>query len=91
MYLNLKLIKLAERVSGPYEVGLQREAGAESCQVAPANGSCTVTVDVTAPVSGNYLNTIAAGDLQTTNGANAAPAVATLTVLPGIDVGQDDY
>ena len=48
----------------------------------PANGSCTVTVSVTAPIGGSYLNTLAAGALQTSNGSNAAPAVATLTVPP---------
>jgi uncharacterized repeat protein (TIGR01451 family) len=48
----------------------------------PANGSCTVTVDVTAPVAGSYFNSIPAGALQTSNGSNADPAVATLTVIP---------
>jgi len=50
----------------------------------PAGGSCTVTVPVTAPVAGSYFNALAAGTLQTSNGNNAAPAVATLTVLPVI-------
>lgn len=50
----------------------------------PANGSCTVTVSVTAPGGGNFINTIPAGALQTSNGNNAAPAIATLTVLPKI-------
>jgi uncharacterized repeat protein (TIGR01451 family) len=50
----------------------------------PANGSCWVTVNVTAPVAGSYFNSLAAGDLETSNGNNAAPAVATLTVLPTI-------
>jgi uncharacterized repeat protein (TIGR01451 family) len=48
----------------------------------PAGGSCTVTVPVTAPVAGSYFNALIAGALQTGNGNNAAPAVATLTVLP---------
>src|SRR6185295_16963559 len=39
----------------------------------PANGSCTLTVDVTAPVGGSYINTLAAGALVTSNGNNAAP------------------
>jgi hypothetical protein len=47
----------------------------------PANNSCTVTVDVTAPLGGNYINTLLAGALQTSNGNNAAPAAATLTVI----------
>ena len=46
----------------------------------PAYGSVTVTVNVTASKGGNYINTLPAGALQTSNGNNAAPAVATLTV-----------
>ena len=46
----------------------------------PANGSCLVTVDVKAPVAGSFINSLPAGALQTSNGNNAAPAVATLTV-----------
>ena len=46
------------------------------------NGSCTVTVPVTAASGGSYINSLAAGSLQTSNGNNAAPAVATLTVIP---------
>ncbi|MBA4372834.1 MAG: hypothetical protein C0402_08205 [Thermodesulfovibrio sp.] len=43
-------------------------------------GSCTLSVDVTAAVSGIYTDTIPAGDLQTTGGNNADPASAVLTV-----------
>jgi hypothetical protein len=46
----------------------------------PANGSCTVTVNVTANYQGTCTNTIPVGALQTSNGSNAAKAVATLTV-----------
>jgi uncharacterized repeat protein (TIGR01451 family) len=46
----------------------------------PANGSCTLTADVTAALGGSYINSLPAGALQTSNGNNAAPAVATLTV-----------
>jgi hypothetical protein len=46
----------------------------------PANGSCTVTVPVTAKYKGSYKNKLPAGALQTSNGNNAAPAIATLTV-----------
>ena len=46
----------------------------------PADGSCTVTVDVTAPSAGSFINSLRAGALQTSNGGNSAPAVATLTV-----------
>ena len=47
--------------------------------VIPAGG-CLVTVDVTAPVNGDYLNFIPVGALQTTAGVNEAPAEATLRV-----------
>jgi hypothetical protein len=50
----------------------------------PADGSCTVSVEVTAPDAGAYINSVHSGALKTTNGNNAAPAVATLTVAPVI-------
>jgi uncharacterized repeat protein (TIGR01451 family) len=43
-------------------------------------GTCTVTVNVTAANAGSYINTLAAGDLQTLQGDNAYPAIATLIV-----------
>jgi uncharacterized repeat protein (TIGR01451 family) len=46
----------------------------------PAGGSCTVTVPVTASTAGGYINSILAGALQSSNGSNTAPAVASLTV-----------
>jgi uncharacterized repeat protein (TIGR01451 family) len=46
----------------------------------PANGSFTVTANVTASVAGSYVNSLPAGALQTSNGTNANPATATLTV-----------
>ncbi|WP_201397133.1 IPTL-CTERM sorting domain-containing protein [Alicycliphilus denitrificans] len=49
----------------------------------PANGSCTITVNVTSAVSGSYVNTIAAGGLKTNLGDNGAPATASLLVNPG--------
>ena len=45
-------------------------------------GGCTISVDVTSSVTGNYLNTIAAGQLDTSSGKNPDPANATL----GVDV-----
>jgi len=48
----------------------------------PAGGSCTVTVPVTATAARSYVNTLPAGILQTNNGSNIAPAVATLVVTP---------
>ncbi len=48
----------------------------------PANGSCTMTAKVTVAVTGSYVNSLPAGALQTSNGNNAAPAVATLIVNP---------
>lgn len=50
-------------------------------RIIPANGSCTVSVDVTSTIVGNYVNTIPTGALVTSNGNNPAPAVATLVVL----------
>ena len=46
----------------------------------PANGSCTLTVDVTTTVDGPYFNVLSAGALVTTNGNSAAAAGAILTV-----------
>lgn len=48
-----------------------------------ANGSCTLTVDVTAALAGSYVNTIPAGGLVTSNGSNPAPGQATLLVIAG--------
>jgi len=51
----------------------------------PADGSCTVTVAVSAPVAGAYINSVPSGALITSNGNNVSPAVATLTVtVPGM-------
>jgi uncharacterized repeat protein (TIGR01451 family) len=48
----------------------------------PANGSCTVSIDVTAASNGSLVNTIAAGDVTTTNGGanTSASNSATLQV-----------
>jgi uncharacterized repeat protein (TIGR01451 family) len=56
----------------------------------PAAGSCTITATVTAAAGGNYINSLAAGSLQTNNGANSGPAIATLTVASatGVTVGK---
>ena len=61
-------------IIGPSTVGLVEGA-------IPANGSCTLTAKVTAAVAGSFTNSLPAGALQTSNGNNAAPAVATLTVM----------
>ena len=55
----------------------------------PANGSCTVTVNVTAPLVGSYVNTLPINALQTSNGSNPAPAVATLLVLNQLPPGPN--
>lgn len=49
-------------------------------------GFCTVTVDVTAQVTGCYLNTIPVDALQTNGGNNLAPATATLCVTAVVAV-----
>jgi len=46
-------------------------------------GSCTLTGTVQSATAGSYVNTIAAGSLQTDAGNNAADASATLTVTGG--------
>ena len=47
----------------------------------PANGSCTVSIDVTSSVVNSYVNTLSAGAVTTTNaGSNASGASATLVV-----------
>ena len=48
----------------------------------PFSGTCTVTVDVITTTEGSYLNTLGVGALQTDNGPNADPAIATLIVAP---------
>ena len=47
----------------------------------PGAGSCTVKVDVVAASVGAYINTLAAGSLQTEAGDTTADATATLMVL----------
>ena len=48
----------------------------------PANGSCSVTVNVKSANSGVYTNSLASGAVSTTNiGSNIAAATGTLTVL----------
>jgi len=58
----------------PGKVGLTAEG------LIPANGSCTVTADVTAAAAGTYVNSLPAGALQTDHGNNTDPADATLIV-----------
>ncbi|RIH88748.1 hypothetical protein Mlute_00536 [Meiothermus luteus] len=47
----------------------------------PANGSCTVSVNVTGSAPGSYTNTLPAGALQTNQGNNTTAASATLSIL----------
>ncbi|GAB5453548.1 MAG: hypothetical protein Hals2KO_38760 [Halioglobus sp.] len=51
----------------------------DSGAVIPAGG-CLVSVDVSAPVNGDYLNFIPVGALQTTFGVNETPGEATVRV-----------
>src|SRR5262249_44711103 len=48
----------------------------------PANDSCFFRIDVTAANAGTYANTIAAGALTSSAGANTAAGTANLTVTP---------
>ncbi|HEX3062678.1 MAG TPA: DUF11 domain-containing protein [Usitatibacter sp.] len=53
----------------------------------PANGTCTVTIDVTSASAGSSLvNTIPVGALTTSIGPNAVAASATLAVNPQADL-----
>lgn len=56
-------------------------------RVIPANGSCTMSVSVTAPLVGSYVNLLPVSALRTSNGNNLAPAVATLTVVAQLPPG----
>ncbi len=47
----------------------------------PANSNCTVTVNVIASIQGIYINTIPVGAMTSSNGTNAAPATASITIL----------
>ena len=47
----------------------------------PANSSCTLTVNVTAASTADYVNTIPIGGVSSSGGSNLAAASATLTVL----------
>ena len=47
----------------------------------PANGGCSIQVDVTSSTVRSYVNAIAAGAVQTTVGSNTVAASATLQVL----------
>ncbi|WP_440224316.1 S8 family serine peptidase [Dokdonella sp. MW10] len=63
-------------------------AGANTVSLAsgaqiPANGSCTVTLNVSSVSAATLVNTIPAGALQTVFGGNAAAASDTLTVTAG--------
>ncbi len=49
--------------------------------VVPAGG-CTINVDVTGVTTGEHINNIPAGDLQTTAGVNQQPANASLLISP---------
>ncbi|HEY0180295.1 MAG TPA: hypothetical protein VGC30_11795, partial [Dokdonella sp.] len=51
----------------------------------PGAGACTIRVSVVAAAPGAYTNVIAAGDLQTDLGANAAAANALLTATLVLD------
>jgi uncharacterized repeat protein (TIGR01451 family) len=67
---------------------IQLTGGTIPHRVGTTAGGCTVTVNVTA-AAGIYLNTIPAGALTTSNGPNAAPAVATLAVNSSVTLSKD--
>lgn len=66
------------------DVGIRLNSG-----TIPANGSCTITVNVTATAAGVYTNTIDAGALSTNRGPNTVAASAQLTVgMPSFTVAK---
>ena len=55
-------------------------------------GGCNITATVTSSAIGTATNTIAVGSLKTTQGNNAIPATATLSVVPSpISVAKSFY
>ena len=72
-------------VLDPGDLGIRLNNG-----TIPANGSCTITVNVTASVPGVYTNTIPVGALTVNGGrSNTVAAVATLTVgIPSFTVAK---
>lgn len=72
---NGQLRNLAGNILTAGDTGLQLITG-----TIPANGSCVITVNVTASVAGVYTNTIAVGALTTSAGSNVLAANATLAV-----------
>lgn len=48
----------------------------------PANGTCFISIDVTATAGGTYTNSIAAGALTTTNGGSNAAATSANLFVP---------
>ena len=60
---------------GAGDVGIRLLSG-----TIPANGTCTITVNVTAAAAGVYTNTIPVGALTTSGGTNTVAATATLSV-----------
>ena len=46
----------------------------------PANNVCTITVNVSAPTGGTYINTIAVGALSSSGGSNTAGTSASLQI-----------
>jgi gamma-glutamyltranspeptidase len=74
--MNVQAAGDVAAVTGSNQVSLAAGAGI------PANGSCTVTVLVTADAQGIYSNVIPAGALQTSVGDSPLPASADLIVTP---------
>lgn len=66
---------------GPGILQTGTSVGLQAGAVIPANGSCTIGVDVAAVTAGTLTNTIPTGGLVTDAGNNAAAATATLTAL----------
>jgi uncharacterized repeat protein (TIGR01451 family) len=54
-----------------------------------ASATCTLSVSVTGATPGSYVNTIPVNSVSSMQGAtNAAPATATLTIVPPVAIGK---
>ena len=81
---NGQLRDLSGGILNGGDTGLQLLTG-----TIPANGSCVITVDVTASIAGVYINTIPVGALTTSGGSNTVAASDTLFVsVPAFTVAK---
>lgn len=88
---NVTVVSLGANTCGgswtsPAAGQLQLTGGTVPAASGAVSGRCRVTAVVSSTVPGTYVNTIAAGDLASSEGTNPQPASATLTVGPVLNV-----